>query len=202
MQGKPRRQDGKESRPEGGQAPDQASSGRQTGAPPHTRRQIIPKARTKRPVTRRVTRGTATTRLATAPDRPTPRVLPSLDGNSSTEDYNLVRRPTLSEAAPGVAFSRKISDATRALPLSQRPVSAARRGGGRMMSESTAPLVKANWRLTKPQQRGFAFWFPVGLVFGAVELAGALSGRFATSSRGRRSRRRLVTSKTVRVGSV
>src|SRR5213083_2403998 len=46
-------------------------------APPRTRRQFIPKARTRRPVTRRVTRGTATTRLATAPDRPTPRVLPS-----------------------------------------------------------------------------------------------------------------------------
>src|SRR5207253_3330701 len=46
-------------------------------APPHTRGQIIPKARTKRPVTRRVTHGTATTRLATAPDRPTRRVLPS-----------------------------------------------------------------------------------------------------------------------------
>jgi hypothetical protein len=43
-------------------------------APPHTRRQIIPKARTKRPVTRRVTRGTVTTRLAMAPDRPTTRV--------------------------------------------------------------------------------------------------------------------------------
>src|SRR6266542_6409214 len=48
-------------------------------APPHTRGQIIPKARTKRPVTRRVTRGTANTRLATAPDRPTRRVLPSLE---------------------------------------------------------------------------------------------------------------------------
>jgi len=45
-------------------------------APPHTRGQIIPKARTRRPVTRRVTHGTATTRLATAPDRPTSRVLP------------------------------------------------------------------------------------------------------------------------------
>jgi hypothetical protein len=33
--------------------------------PPHTRGQIIRKAHTKRPVTRRVTRGTATTRLAT-----------------------------------------------------------------------------------------------------------------------------------------
>ena len=46
-------------------------------APPHTRGQIIPQARTKRPVTRRVTRGTATTRLAITADRPTPRVLPS-----------------------------------------------------------------------------------------------------------------------------
>lgn len=33
----PRRQDGKESRPRGGQAPDQANSGRQTGAAAHTR---------------------------------------------------------------------------------------------------------------------------------------------------------------------
>src|SRR5437763_7458512 len=38
-------------------------------APPHTRGQIIPKAHTKWPVTRRVTRGTTTTRLASAPDR-------------------------------------------------------------------------------------------------------------------------------------
>jgi hypothetical protein len=43
-------------------------------APPRTRGQFIPKARTKRPVTRRVTRGTATTRLAMAQDRPTQRV--------------------------------------------------------------------------------------------------------------------------------
>src|SRR5438132_9395218 len=46
-------------------------------APPHTRGRIIPKARTRRPVTRRVTRGTATTRLATNPDRPTHRLLQS-----------------------------------------------------------------------------------------------------------------------------
>ena len=46
-------------------------------APPRTRGQLIPKARTKRPVTRRVTHDTATTRLASAPDRPTRRVLPS-----------------------------------------------------------------------------------------------------------------------------
>ncbi len=42
---------------------------------------------------------------------------------------------------------------------------------------------KAKWaaggkRLTTPQRRGFAFWVPVGLVFGAVELAGALSRPF------------------------
>jgi hypothetical protein len=49
-------------------------------APPRTRRQFIPKARRRRPVTRRVTRGTATTRLATAPDRATRRVLPSPEG--------------------------------------------------------------------------------------------------------------------------
>src|SRR5215211_9236932 len=46
-------------------------------APPRTRGRFIPKARRKRPVTRRVTSGTATTRLAWAPDRPTGRVLPS-----------------------------------------------------------------------------------------------------------------------------
>ena len=48
-------------------------------APPRTRGRFIRKARTRRPVTRRVTRGTATTRLATAPDGTTARVLPSLD---------------------------------------------------------------------------------------------------------------------------
>jgi hypothetical protein len=52
-------------------------------APPRTRGQIIPKAHTKRPVTRRVTRDTATTRLATAPDRITRRVLPSPDGKAA-----------------------------------------------------------------------------------------------------------------------
>ena len=46
-------------------------------APPRTRRQFIPKARRRRPVTRRVTRGTATTRLPIAPDRARWRVLPS-----------------------------------------------------------------------------------------------------------------------------
>jgi hypothetical protein len=42
--------------------------------------------------------------------------------------------------------------------------------------------LKAGWAaggpLTKVQRRGFIFWLPVGLVFGAVELAGALSGAF------------------------
>lgn len=41
-------------------------------APPHTRGQITPKAHIKRPVTRRVTHGTATTRLAMASNRPLP----------------------------------------------------------------------------------------------------------------------------------
>ena len=53
-------------------------------APPRTSGQIIPKARTKRPVTRRVTPGTATTRLAMAPDRPTPRVSQSPDGEAAS----------------------------------------------------------------------------------------------------------------------
>lgn len=42
--------------------------------------------------------------------------------------------------------------------------------------------LSARWAageaLTRPQRRGFAFWLPVGLVFGAVELGGALSGAF------------------------
>ena len=40
-------------------------------APPRTHGQIFPKARPKRPVPRRVTCGTTSTRLATAPDRQT-----------------------------------------------------------------------------------------------------------------------------------
>jgi hypothetical protein len=48
--GKPRRQEGNESRPLGGQAPDQAKSGARP-APPHTRGPIIPKAHTRWPVT-------------------------------------------------------------------------------------------------------------------------------------------------------
>jgi hypothetical protein len=58
--------------PQGGQAPDQASSGRQTGAavPPG---QIIPKARNaaSHPKSHKQH---GDTRLATAPDRPTQRV--------------------------------------------------------------------------------------------------------------------------------
>src|SRR5437667_12734622 len=69
---KPQRQDCDESRPQGGQAPDQASSGRQTGAavPPG---QIIPKARNaaSHPTSHKQH---GDTRLATAPDRPTQRV--------------------------------------------------------------------------------------------------------------------------------
>src|SRR5439155_27142715 len=57
-------------------------------APPHTCRQIIPKARSRRPVTRRVTHATATSRLATAPDRPTRRVLPSPERSPLAGSYS------------------------------------------------------------------------------------------------------------------
>jgi hypothetical protein len=60
-------------------------------APPHTRGQIIRKARSKRPVTRRVTRGTATTRLAIAPDRPTLRVSQSPDKGLDTAADSMAR---------------------------------------------------------------------------------------------------------------
>jgi hypothetical protein len=67
--------------PQGGQAPDQASSGRQTGAavPPG---QIIRKARNaaSHPTSHKQH---GDTRLATAPDRPTQRVSQSPDGLSS-----------------------------------------------------------------------------------------------------------------------
>ena len=53
-------------------------------APPHTRGRFIPKARTRRPVTRRVTRGTATTKLATTSDRPTRRLLQSLEAQQKS----------------------------------------------------------------------------------------------------------------------
>lgn len=42
--------------------------------------------------------------------------------------------------------------------------------------------LKSKWAagkpLSRPERRAFAFWVPVGLVFGAVELAGVLSGAF------------------------
>jgi hypothetical protein len=62
-------------------------------APPRTRGRFIPKARTKRPVTRRVTHDTATTRLASAPDRPTRRVLPSPEGDERGWVSPGTRRP-------------------------------------------------------------------------------------------------------------
>jgi hypothetical protein len=74
-------------------------------APPHTRGQIIPKARTRRPVTRRVTRGTATTRLATAPDRPSRGVLPSLErltlADSRSESCSGPQLPRIAGTASG-----------------------------------------------------------------------------------------------------
>lgn len=48
-------------------------------APPHSPGQIIPKTHTKRPVARRVTGGTTTTRLANPPDRHPRRVSQSPD---------------------------------------------------------------------------------------------------------------------------
>src|SRR5205823_14677557 len=67
-------------------------------APPHTRGQIIPKAHTKRPVTRRVTPGTATTRLANPPDRHPRRVSQSLD-----EDDRIRSRAEVERVLRGVA---------------------------------------------------------------------------------------------------
>src|SRR4051794_14019098 len=58
----------------GGQAPDQASSGRQTGAAVHTRT-IIRKARKKAASPLKSHTRHEGTRLATAPDRPTQRIL-------------------------------------------------------------------------------------------------------------------------------
>src|SRR5436190_19596376 len=68
--------------------------------PPHTRGRFIPKARTRRPFTRRVTRGTATTRLAMGPDRPTRRVLPSPDGTcGGSSDVTQEMAPRLGHLA-------------------------------------------------------------------------------------------------------
>jgi hypothetical protein len=85
-------------------------------APPHTRGQIIPKARTRRPVTRRVTRGTATTRLAAPSDRPTRRVLPSPErggtglGLTATDLHPSLRPVLLSgrRASPHTALLRRL----------------------------------------------------------------------------------------------
>src|SRR6266545_6905788 len=99
-------------------------------APPHTRGQIIPKARTKRPVTRRVTHGTATTRLATNPDRTTRRVLPSPEPRGPTGHGNgaasltcrcptpapatRARRPRIPQSIPANArWSRQLRDNRR-----------------------------------------------------------------------------------------
>jgi hypothetical protein len=69
-------------------------------APPRTRGQFIRKARTRRPVTRRVTRGTATTRLATASDRPTRRVLPSPEGREVAYDVGSTTLVTTQRCLP------------------------------------------------------------------------------------------------------
>jgi hypothetical protein len=91
-------------------------------APPRTRGQIIPKARTKRPVTRRVTRGTATTRLATTPDRPTRRVLPSPDAAwAETDELRVAERSNSqikSYVRPKEAAERKESRRCSAATIS------------------------------------------------------------------------------------
>jgi hypothetical protein len=82
--------------PRGGQAPDQASSGRQTGAavPPG---QIIPKARnTAGPLTSHKQHGD--TRLATAPDRPTRRVSQSLESPRAPSGFSRIASPFMARA--------------------------------------------------------------------------------------------------------
>ena len=69
-----------ESRHEGGQAPDQANSGRQTGVAVHART-IHSQGTQTRPDARRVTSGTDDTSLATAPDGPTHRLSQTPDGS-------------------------------------------------------------------------------------------------------------------------
>jgi hypothetical protein len=72
--------------PQGGQAPDQASSGRQTGAAAPLGR-FIPKARkTASHPTSHKRHGD--TRLATASDRPTCRVSQSPEAESSGESHS------------------------------------------------------------------------------------------------------------------
>jgi len=78
MQRKPRQQDGNESRREAGHAPNQASSGRQTGGAAHTQKNHSQGTQQAASHLTSHTRHGAT-RLATIPDRPTPRVLPSPD---------------------------------------------------------------------------------------------------------------------------
>jgi hypothetical protein len=60
--------------PQGGQAPDQANSGHQTGVAALTQTDHSEGTPKQRPIPRRVTCSTTNTRLATAPDRPTRRV--------------------------------------------------------------------------------------------------------------------------------
>src|SRR4029453_12358594 len=69
-------------------------------APPRTRGQFIRKAPTRPPGPRRVTRGTATTRLATAPDRPTRRVLPSPEGREVAYDVGSTTLVTTQRCLP------------------------------------------------------------------------------------------------------
>jgi hypothetical protein len=62
--------------------------------------------------------------------------------------------------------------------IPEAPLDAAS-GEKQLPERASRPSLSAWWRsLTRQQRRGFAFWGPVGLAIGAVELAGALSGAF------------------------
>src|SRR5207249_1055038 len=73
--------------------------------------QFIPKAGTRQSVARRVTRGTATTRLATARDRPTPRVLPTPEGRAVSHYDRRVRAALEGEGMIAEVVSRKLQRA-------------------------------------------------------------------------------------------
>ena len=107
-------------------------------APPHTRGRIIPKARTRRPVTRRVTRGTATTRLATVPDRPTRRLLQSPDGEAASRPDGALGSVSAVPVARSATGASRIEELglREAMPGAQPPASAAE-----TRSEAVTPVT-------------------------------------------------------------
>lgn len=89
--GKPRRQDGNESRREGGQAPNQASSGRQTGAAAHARTDHSQGTHTAASHPTSHTRH-GDNQACNDPDGTTARVLPSPDARARRPCGSLLRR--------------------------------------------------------------------------------------------------------------